>query len=204
VRRVVVTWTIVACACGARTELGVLEHDASLDAAHDSSIDVLDAHDSSIDALDAQTIDVGVPEAPPVCDYGTLVEDVFGTTVDWNGGASLPPGHYAITYVDGCMKYSTSQGWTVNAYADGPDTLFVVTSGNAQLGTAPGTVGFLQGQGGFADFDACVSANLANDVPLEFDFAGGPIGLMLDDNPYTDNVAGENGRSPTYRLSSCP
>jgi hypothetical protein len=108
-----------------------------------------------------------------------------------------------VTYVDGCLKYSSSQGWSVNAYADGPDTLYVVSSGNAHIAPAPGTVGFFVTNGAFSTFDACVTANVDDDAPLEFDFAGGVLGLWLADSPYGDNVAGVSGRSPTYRLSSC-
>jgi len=182
-------------ACGARTELDVLGHDASIvvDAAPD-------VHDAGLDVHDATTDETSVP---PLCDYGTLVADAFGATTWWNGGASVPAGHYRVTYEDGCMKYSQSgQGWTVNAYANGPDTLYLVGAGNAVMSPAPGTVGFYVNQGAFASFDACVAAN-QNDAPLEFDFVGGPLGLWLADGPYTDNAAGENGRSPTYRLSSC-
>ena len=170
-----------ACGCGARTGLDVPRNDASVDATPDVATDV----------------------GGPPCDFGTIVSDVFGETVLWNGGAAIPAGHYRVTYVDGCMKYSSGQDWSVNAYADGPDTLYVVGNG-VRVAPAPGTVGFLEGQGGFSSFDACVSANLANDTPLELDFDGGALGVRLADNPYTDNVPGENGRNPTYRLSSCP
>jgi hypothetical protein len=160
---------------------------------------------------DASRQDAFVPDAVPVgsqCDYGTLVADVFGNTVLWNGGAPLPAGHYTITYTDGCMEYSYSgQGWTVNAVVgatgcvNGLGTLYVTANG-APLTPAPGTVGCLLGEGASASFDACVAANQATDVPLEFDFAGGTLGLWLQDAPYDDNVAGESGRSPTYRLTS--
>lgn len=180
---------VVVAACGARTPL-----DASAS----------DARDDHAGAADAATDPIEEPiEEPPACDFGTIVTDVFGGVVSWNGGAALPAGHYRVTYVDGCMKYSSGQAWSVNAYAEGPDTLFVVGDGST-IAAAPGTVGFLEGQGGFATFDECVSANVASDAPLEFDFAGGTLGLRLADNPYADNAPGENGRSPTYRLSSCP
>jgi hypothetical protein len=195
-RLVLLPWLV---ACGARTELGgIAEADASLAPdVHDASI--IDVHDASLDVHDAQTDDAA---PPPPCDFGDLEADPFGTTTSWNGGASLPSGHYRVTYVDGCMKYSSSQGWTINAYANGPDTLYVVQS-NQAIAPAPGTVGFYVNQGAFASFDACVAANL-NDAPLEFDvISAGPIGLHLVDDPYTDNVAGENGRNPTYHLSSC-
>jgi hypothetical protein len=181
-------------ACGARTELDAA---AATDAGRDAGID------APVEARADVGVDVGV-DAPAVCDYGTIVSDVFGATVFWAGGAALPPGHYRVTYVDGCMKYSSSQQWTVNAYPDGPDTLYVVADGGAPVAPAPGTVGFLQGQGGFATFDECVSGNLSQDAALELDWPGGPLGLKLLDDPYSDNVAGDSGRNPAYRLSSCP
>lgn len=193
----------LCCACGARTGLGVpIAEDASSppDAAADVRADAPAdaAADAGPDAADA------APEAAPPCDFGTIVSDAFGAIVTWNGGAPVPAGHYRVTYVDGCMKYSSGQDWSVNAYANGPDTLYVVDGDGAKIAPAPGTVGFLQGQGGFATFDACVSANASQDAPLVLDWDGGAIGLELYDDPYDDNVAGENGRNPTYRLSSCP
>jgi hypothetical protein len=193
----------IVIACGARTELGGVGLDASTigDAAPDDAHDAgLDAHDAAMDVQDAATDETSVP---PLCDYGVLVSDAFGALTTWNGGAPVPAGHYRVTWVDGCMKYSSGQGWTVNAYANGPDTLYVVTDNDTAVVPAPGTVGFFVNQGAFAAFDDCVSAN-QSDAPVEFDFAGGTLGLHLSDSPYTDNVAGENGRNPTYRLSSCP
>lgn len=196
-------WLVIlaaAAACGARTELGVVSTDAALD----SHTGVEAGLDAGADASVADALDALGPDAPSVCDFGTEVADPFGAVVFWNGGAPLPAGHYRITYVDGCLKYSPNQGWTVNAYANGPDTLYLVGDNASPVAPAPGTVGFLDGQGGFASFDACVAANVSQDAPLEFDFAGGALGLKLADDPYGDNIAGENGRSPTYRLSSCP
>jgi len=194
-------FSLLVVACGARTELGVIESDASIvPDVQEASMDAHDASfDDSSDAHDAH--DAETEEAAP-CDFGELVSDAFGASAWWNGGAPLPAAHYRVTYVDGCMKYSSSQGWTVNAYANGPDTLYVVGANEAMIAPAPGTVGFLVNQGAFVSFDACVAAN-QSDAPLEFDWAGGPIGLWLDDSPYTDNVAGQSGRNPTYRLSSC-
>jgi hypothetical protein len=36
---------------------------------------------------------------------------------------------------------------------------------------------------------------------VDFDFAGGELGVWLEDNPYSDNVPGLNGRSPAWRLT---
>jgi hypothetical protein len=43
---------------------------------------------------------------------------------------------------------------------------------------------------------------------VEFDFAGGKLGLWLDDAPYQDNAAGVDGRNPKWQLTllveECP
>ncbi len=180
--------------CGARTELDVLETQPADAQTADVPRDVADAGQDVAP-------DVG-PEAA-VCDYGDVVSDVFGQTIYFAGGASLPKGHYTVTYVDGCMKYSPSQGWTVNAYASGPDVYWLVTGASQQkLGVPPGTVGYTVANGAFALFDACVNASRAL-PPLGLDFPGGTLGVWLADNPYSDNVPGESGRNPTWHLSAC-
>jgi hypothetical protein len=172
----------------------------------DSGTPGLDGGARGVDAgngLDAGTgfdagtgIDAGCPfEA-------TVVSDVFGATVFANAGAPWPPGSYRVTYVDGCMKYAAvGQDWSINAYANGGDGFWLVDGTHAQLLVMPGTVGFLVGQGGFATFDECVAANLMV-PPIEFQFAGGELGVWLSDSPYSDNMTGEGGRNPTWRIAS--
>ena len=69
-----------------------------------------------------------------------------------------------------------------------------------QIATPPGTVGYELGTGSFETFDECVAANHVL-PPIDFDFAGGQLGLWLQDDPYSDNVAGTGGRSPTWELT---
>jgi hypothetical protein len=127
--------------------------------------------------------------------------DLFGQIVYYAGGAALPSGRYRVQYVDGCMKYNAGQDWAVNAYADGHDSFWLVGDTTSdRILIPPGTVGFLVGSGGFATFDECVAANLA--LPAkEFQFAGGKIGVWLSDSPYSDNVAGVDGRNPKWSLT---
>lgn len=128
--------------------------------------------------------------------------DLFGSIVYFADGIELPAGHYRITYVDGCMKYSAAQDWAVHAYAGAdPDGWWFVGNDQTQkVIVPPGTVGFLVSNGGFSTFDLCVAANLAL-PPVEFDFAGGKLGAWLQDAPYTDNVAGEGDRNPKWKLT---
>ncbi|HEY2367236.1 MAG TPA: hypothetical protein VGH87_12660, partial [Polyangiaceae bacterium] len=126
--------------------------------------------------------------------------DLFGQTVFFADGGALPAGHYSIAYVDGCMMYSNqNQGWTVNAFTG--DRWYLVDGANKQILSPPGTYGYIIDAGAYAVFADCVSANLQQDTPAEFDYDGGKLGLWLSDNPYSDNVAGENGRNPKWALT---
>lgn len=170
-------------ACGARTDLErplVVPPDAALEAG------------SRADA----GCDVG----------GRVVGDVFGAALDFAGGANLPAGRYRVVYVDGCMKYSTGQAWSVNAYGAGASAelpRWWLTGNRVRLATMPGTVGFDLGSGGFATFEQCVASNLSV-APIEIDFDGGVLGVALGDDPYRDNVMGVGGRSPSWALECVP
>jgi hypothetical protein len=99
------------------------------------------------------------------------------------------------------MKYSSAQDWTVHAYADGSDGWWLVGDTTAdKIVMPPGTVGYLASSGAYTTFDACVAANLAL-PPMEFDFAGGKLGVWLQDDPYSDNVAGQDNRNPRWSLT---
>jgi hypothetical protein len=133
---------------------------------------------------------------------------LFGTPVYFAGGRSLPAGTYQVTYVDGCMKYSSGQGWTVNAYNEtGCCQWWLIGSSTSdRLLEMPGTIGYAPGMGAFANFEDCVTASKAS-PPKQFQHPGGVLGIWLQDNPYSDNTAGENGRNPTWQLDSvgvCP
>jgi hypothetical protein len=147
-------------------------------------------------------------QAASECTVGTATSlatdgslDLFGEVVSFGGGADLPAGRYRVTYVDGCMKYSSTQAWTIHAYASGSSGWWLVGASTAdKVLMPPGTVGYATSNGAYAAFADCVAANLAL-PPAEFDFAGGPLGVWLQDSPYTDNVAGEGGRNPKWSLT---
>jgi hypothetical protein len=155
-----------------------------------------------------------VTDAPMNCSFGEVTSEataddlsLFGTPVYFNGGTSLPAGTYVVSYVDGCMKYSAGQGWTVNAYADGSDGWWLIgASTDDKKLVLPGNIGFQVGAGGFAMFEDCVAASTAA-RPETFEHAGGQLGIWLQDSPYTDNLAGEGGRNPKWslvRIGECP
>jgi hypothetical protein len=152
------------------------------------------------------------PAAPggSVCDYGSAAPE--GSAADltrlarvvyFGGGAVLPAGSYRVRYDDGCLKYSGLEGWTVHNGVNAGLWL-VGAQPSTRLARPPGTVGVLAGIDAFADFEACVTANRAL-PPLVFSHGGGPIGLFLDDDVYTDDVLGRS--TPRYtlvRLAACP
>jgi hypothetical protein len=99
------------------------------------------------------------------------------------------------------MKYASSQGWTIHAYANGSSGWWLVRETSAQkVIMPPGTVGWSPSAGAFTVFADCVTANKAL-PPLDFEFDGGVLGVWLQDSPYSDNLAGENGKNPAWTLS---
>jgi hypothetical protein len=126
---------------------------------------------------------------------------VFGEPVYFQNGNPVPAGKYLVSYVDGCMRYSGSQGWTVNAYEGGGPSWWIV--GETVLDRRmipPGNVGFERGAGGFDRFEDCVSAS-KRAAPRVLVHRGGKLGYWLQDALYDDNVPGEKGRNPTWRLT---
>lgn len=129
--------------------------------------------------------------------------NLFGQIVYYEDGGALPPGHYEAKYLGGCMKYDFLFNWQVQAsWADagGGGFWFVGDTSNDRIVMAPGVTM------SFADFDACVAANLTA-PPEDFEFDGGKLGVWLNDNPYSDNVAGGDGGNPSWQLTllgSCP
>ena len=142
------------------------------------------------------------------CDVVTPLEeltpDIFGTPAYFSGATSLPAGRYRIAYVDGCMKYDANWAWTVQG---APNFQFVLIGASTTnvLGVLPGTVATIAfGVTGYLNFDDCTAANRAL-PPLDFDFAGGKLGLWQNDWAPGDNLPG--ARNPTWRLSRlepCP
>lgn len=142
------------------------------------------------------------------CAFGTASSlatpgnlDLFGTIAYFGDGGALPAGSYRVQYVDGCMKYSSSQDWTIHAYASGSSGWWLVGATSAQQYLMPpGTVGYASSNGAFAAFADCVAANLLL-PPTDFEFDGGVLGVWLQDSPYSDNLAGEDGRNPAWKLT---
>lgn len=128
--------------------------------------------------------------------------DLFGTIVYFDDGAELPAGRYRVTYLDGCMKYSSSQDWTIHAYANGESAAWwlVGADSNDRIVVPPGTSGYATSNGAYATFDECVAANAAL-APIEFEFVGGKLGVWVLDSNYGDNVAGTDGRNPKWKLT---
>jgi len=155
----------------------------------------------------AGTKDAAAKDAGPSCTFGQATSQasasdlsLFGTPAYFNNDQPLPAGTYRLTYVDGCMKYGSGQGWTVNAYANGTDAWWLVgATPSDKILVLPGTAGYAPDAGAFSDFASCVSASLLS-PPVTFTHTGGVLGVWLQDSPYSDNTAGEDDRNPTWRL----
>jgi hypothetical protein len=177
---------------------GTTEPDAAAEAEPDGAAAPPDVGDDADAAADAGVCDLGTAQ------NGATAEnlDLFGAVTWFAGGSALPAGRYRVRYLDGCMKYGLGQDWTIHAYADGSIAWWIVDDASDNLVMAPGTVGFAASNGAFADFEACVAENLASSAPVELDYAGGRLGVLVRDSPVGDNMAGVDGRNPSYRLEA--
>lgn len=134
--------------------------------------------------------------------------DVFGSVVYYVDGQSLPPGRYRVQYTGGCFKFNFLFAWSVQGGDATRDGWFLVgDSPSERVLKLPGTgLSGTSTASGFSSFQDCVDANLA--LPAaEFDFAGGKLGVWLEDSPYVDNVVGEGGANPAWKLTlltECP
>jgi len=158
---------------------------------------------------DVSDDDGGIGEGCMLGEAGSFATDqmlnLFGEVVFFAKGKELPKGRYRVAYEDGCMKYGPIFGWTVNNSADGPQGWWLVA------GSSTNKVKKLPGKDTSFDFfstlDDCVKAN-KDLAPVEFEFDGGKLGIWVEDSPYTDNSAGDNGRNPKWKLTllveECP
>lgn len=181
-------------------DAGSIEEDAGL---ADAAVDDAGQPDGG------EVADAGAADAADICSVGTAASyasnanpNLFGQVVYYADGGVLPAGKYSVQYVDGCMKYAPSQGWTIHAYANGSIAWWLVGSTTSQrIVMPPGTVGIFPppSDTAFQTFDECVAENLKLSAK-EFDFEGGMLGLWVADSNYPDNVVGTDGRNPKWEL----
>jgi hypothetical protein len=121
--------------------------------------------------------------------------DLLAPIVYYAGGAPLPAGRYRVSYVDGCFTCCV----TIDSFVLVGDDVFSIV---AQL---PG--------GSSEGLDvAPVASCPVRGAPypdIEFEFAGGKLGIWLSDAVATENSDGDGagGRNPTWRLTlleACP
>ena len=193
---------LLAAACSSSKKPTPVDGSTATDGHTDTGTDAAGTKDA------ATTKDAGgTKDAGPGCTFGQAASqatatdlNLFGTPEYFDNGQPIPAGRYRLTYVDGCMMYGPGQGWTVNAYANGSDGWWLVGATTSdKILVLPGTIGYAPDAGAFSDFASCVAASLLS-PPVTFTHTGGVLGIWLQDNPYTDNTAGENDRNPSWRL----
>ncbi len=209
---------VTVAACGTDNgQIGVFSSvDAAVEAGRDAA--VKDAArtptpDARVDARVIDPDDAAVPFGS--CELGSATSaataqelDVLGNIVYYIDAQTLPAGRYRVEYTGGCFKVNFLFDWTVQAgpatddgwwlVGENTDDRVLKLPGTGVVGSATPT--------GFSKFQDCVDANLAL-PPVEFDFAGGKLGVWLDDNPYLDNAVGEGGANPAWQLTllkECP
>ena len=171
-------------------------------ASHPPDASVSGFHASSGGGSDGGTCGLGSAASSATNESASTL-NLFGQIVYYDDGGALPKGRYEARYLGGCMKYDWLFNWQVQASwpdAGGGGFWFVGDTSSDRIVMAPGVTM------SYADFDACVAANMTA-APEDFDFDGGKLGIWLNDNPYTDNVAGPDGGNPRWQLTllgACP
>jgi len=163
-----------------------------------STVQTTPSHDAGTSHVSDDAGDCTLGEASSFATDDAL--SLFGDVVYFAKGQDLPAGRYRVTYVDGCMKYNFLQAWRVNQdTGSGPDGWWLVGANTSdRVVLLPGDAqSFVAGAANFSD---CVSNNKML-APKEFDFAGGKLGIWLNDAPYIDNLSGENGDNPRWQLT---
>jgi hypothetical protein len=176
------------------------------------AVDAADADDADADDADADDADAGAvvfeEDKGPHCLIGEVSSvatandlSLFGTPVYFNDGNPLPAGTYVVRYIDGCMKFNGGLDWTVNDSKESGCCHWWLIGDDLsdKKFELPGMTGYLSNGRVFATFDDCVRAGKRKATRV-FDFAGGKLGIWLQDTPYNDNMVGPDGRNPKWRL----
>jgi hypothetical protein len=122
------------------------------------------------------------------------------------GGAPLPAGRYRLTYVDGCYTIGDPAvyGWAVHFLKASGLGCSLIGADAKPLMFTPGIEGITIPPA-LDTYAHCVAAN-CKEPPLDFDFAGGKLGLLRNGGtPFAefDDLDGTTagGRNPTFRLT---
>jgi len=158
--------------------------------------------------------------APIITTSDQAAQTVLTNAIDYFGnGAIYPAGIYSVQNMGGCMKYSPSQGWAVNAITGSAG--YVLVLNGVDSSQMPGSLGFNvppncspptdehSGSNGYgfcpddAGFLRCSAYNAALPSLTFTTTAPGTIGFRLLDTYYPDNVAGDpnvGGGAPSWGL----
>jgi len=134
--------------------------------------------------------------APSRCPSETLEGDVFGSIVYFNGGKTLPPGSYTISYIGGCSGYWIWEDtWDVNFFSGWPSWYLVGKTTTERIDKLPPT----EPSYPYNSFDECVDGNLDSTSDVVFSLKqASVVGIWFGDDVYGDNTAGHP--SPTWIL----
>jgi hypothetical protein len=212
----ILTSALVACALG-EGEIGRYDApDASFASMDGGELDATRTPDATApqgvrEGTDERTlVDSAVPTS--FCELGEASSaateerlSTLGYVVYFAYGTSLPRGRYRARYVGGCMKMSGLLEWTVQTADPEKGWWLVSVETSQRIIRLPGVSYSASGKG-YRLFADCVAASVAL-PPVEFDFAGGPLGIFLHDSFYLDNVTGPDGANPAWALTfvgPCP
>ena len=125
-----------------------------------------------------------LPPCVPIS-YNTITPSVMNSNITYfEGGKGFEAGLYTITYTGGALKFNSKNAtWSVWNY------FINYNSGRAEVRAPAAGSPYT-----YSSIEAAQTA-LANSY-VAIQHSGGPIGIYLSDNPYTDNV----GPGASYKL----
>jgi hypothetical protein len=194
--RLALLWAFGCGSDAARLTVGYVPG-PELDASTPDASDAGGKPGSDSDGQDAQgTCDLPEGVSLPEEISAEVRGDGLAPIVYYAGGAPLPRGRYRVSYVKGC--FSCCVTLLDNFWLVGEDIFSLIA-------TLPG--GSAEG----LDIPPVASCPVVN-APypeLEFEFAGGKLGVWLSDAVAIENIDGdgEGGPNPTWRLTlleACP
>ena len=135
---------------------------------------------------DSQTKNFTITVYAPAATIVPIITTATPVTY-FNSGGNYAAGTYRINYIKGALQYGAGTGYSVNYVP--PDGFRVVYGGGDTAFPASS-----------ATFTTQAQAETANaGAALTFVHSGGPIGMYLNDNPYSDNSPGSP--NPTFALT---
>lgn len=168
---------------------------------------------SQFENVESESLQVTEPVIPPIrpdfvvdpwVEFRDVVLDIFGWNPSW-WYFSAPAGNYRATWIGGVVGFSGTSFWGLNHFSPSGGrrhgVQLLTTYTDIETPTAmTGRINWYETPRFFTEAEALSAVALQ--PTMDFYHSGGPLGISVYDNPYTDNRAGS---SPViFRIQRLP